>query len=142
VWDYYATGDRSTAKIYVVNQSAQPLQHAIVSVAYYALDGSRKFFHDAGDINLGPHTSSEAMAIVRIKDAGPVYFVKCELRDISGSVIADNTYWSSRVDDDLGSAFHGRSIQDQFGAMGRPLGAQYHAAGACEGLRQALGRQR
>jgi exo-1,4-beta-D-glucosaminidase len=102
VWDYYATGDRSTAKIYVVNQTDQPREHATVSVAYYALDGTRKYFNEAKEVNVAPHTSAEAMTIPRIKDLGPVYFVKCNLRDSAGKSVVDNSYWSSSTDDDLG----------------------------------------
>ena len=35
VWDYYATADRSTAHVYAVNQTAEPLRHVTVSVAFY-----------------------------------------------------------------------------------------------------------
>jgi exo-1,4-beta-D-glucosaminidase len=102
VWDYYATGDRSTSKIYVVNQTDQPQEHEVVSVAYYALDGTRKYFNQVKDVAIAPHTSAEVMSVARIKDVGPVYFVKCELRDPAGNILADNSYWSSSLDDDLG----------------------------------------
>src|SRR3984893_2578989 len=102
VWDYYATGDRSTSKIYVVNQTDQPQEHEVVSVAYYALDGTRKYFNQVKDVAIAPHTSAEVMSVARIKDIGPVYFVKCELRDPAGNILADNSYWSSSLDDDLG----------------------------------------
>ncbi len=104
VWDYYATGDRSTSKIYVVNQTDRAQEHATVSVAYYALDSARKYFNEVKDVHIAPHSSPEVMAVPRIKDAGPVYFVKCDVRDAAGKVIVENAYWSSSADDDLGDS--------------------------------------
>jgi exo-1,4-beta-D-glucosaminidase len=102
VWDYYATGDRGISKIYVVNQTEQPQEHETVSVAYYTLDGTRKYFNEVKDVTIAPHTSAEVLSVARIKDLGPVYFVKLELRDTTGNMLADNSYWSPQLDDDLG----------------------------------------
>ena len=102
VWDYYATGDRATSKIYVVNQTDQPREHETVSVAYYTLDGTRKYFNEVKDVAMAPHTSAEVLSVARIKDLGPVYFVKIELHDTAGNMLADNSYWSPSLDDDLG----------------------------------------
>jgi exo-1,4-beta-D-glucosaminidase len=102
VWDYYATGDRSTSKIYVVNQTEQAHQHGTVSVAYYTLDGTRKYFKEVKDVNVLPFTSAEVLSVARVKDLGPVYFVRCELHDAAGNLLVDNSYWSSSMDDDLG----------------------------------------
>ena len=102
VWDYYATSDRSTAKIYVVNQTERPQENLTVSVAYYAIDGTRKYFNELKNVNVAARSSAETMTVARIKDTGPVYFVKCELRDATGKVVAENSYWSSTLDDDLG----------------------------------------
>jgi exo-1,4-beta-D-glucosaminidase len=102
VWDYYATGDRTQAKIYVVNQTNSPQEHKTVSVSYYALDGTRKYFNEMKDVSMAPHSSVEVMTVPRIRDVGPAYFVKCELRDASGNKVVENSYWNSSVDDDLG----------------------------------------
>jgi exo-1,4-beta-D-glucosaminidase len=102
VWDYYATGDRSTAKIYVVNQTDSPEENVTVSVTYYALDGTRKYFNELKNVNVAARSSAETMTVARIKDTGPVYFVRCDLRDETGKMIAENSYWNSSVDDDLG----------------------------------------
>ncbi len=102
VWDYYAIGDRSSAKIYVTNQTSEPLQHLTVSVAFYTLDGSRKYSRDVKDFSLGPDTAAEAMTVARMANLGPVYFVRCEVRNAANAVIASNVYWESATDDDLG----------------------------------------
>src|SRR6202022_4959112 len=44
VWDYYASGDRSRAKMYVVNQTSKPLSHLKAAVEFFNLDGERRFF--------------------------------------------------------------------------------------------------
>ena len=45
VWDYYAGGDRSKAKVYVVNQTAEALSGLKVAVEFFDLDRSAKIFH-------------------------------------------------------------------------------------------------
>ncbi len=102
VWDYYATGDRSTAKLHVVNQTLEPREHLTVSVAYYSLDGSRKYSNEVKDFRIAASSSAEAMSIPRIPDSTSTYFVRCELRDAAGSLLAQNAYWASTTDDDLG----------------------------------------
>ncbi|MBZ5706523.1 MAG: beta galactosidase jelly roll domain-containing protein [Acidobacteriia bacterium] len=102
VWDYYATGDRNTAKVYVANQTLEPLNHLRVSLASYSLDGGRKYFNEVKDFSIGPSTSAEAMTVGRIANVGPVYLVRCELRDANNKLLADNVYWESITRDDLG----------------------------------------
>ena len=102
VWDYYATGDRQTAKVYVANHTDQAGAHWTVLLSYYSLDGVRKHFAEAKDVSVPPQSAMEVMSLGRVKNVGTVYFVRCELRDQSGQLLADNTYWSSNTDDDLG----------------------------------------
>ena len=107
VWDYYATGDRSTAHAYAVNQTAAPLQHAKVSVEFYNLDGTRKNGTSsspiANDINVAPYSSVPALSVPRIPSLSPTYFVRCLLTGPDGKLLAENIYWQSHSDDDLGS---------------------------------------
>ena len=42
------------------------------------------------------------MSVPRIPTHSPVYFVRCELRDETKSLVADNVYWQAKQDDDLG----------------------------------------
>ncbi len=102
IWDYYATGDRSTARIHVANQTLDPLKHLTVSTAYYNLDGARKYFNEVKDIQVAAGGSVEAMSVPRIPGLNSTYFVRCELHDATGMLVAQNAYWSSPADDDLG----------------------------------------
>jgi exo-1,4-beta-D-glucosaminidase len=102
VWDYYATGDRSTAKLYVANQALDPLEHLTVSIAYYSLDGSRKYSNEVKDFRIAASSSAEALSIPRIPATSSTYFVRCELHDAAGALLAQNAYWASTTDDDLG----------------------------------------
>ncbi len=102
VWDYYATGDRSTAKVYVTNQTSDALRNLTVSTAFYTLDGKRKYFREVNDFGIGPGAAAEAMTVPRGTGLGTTYFVRCELRDAGHALLADNVYWESAADDDLG----------------------------------------
>jgi exo-1,4-beta-D-glucosaminidase len=101
VWDYYATGDRSSAKVYVVNQTSEP-RELKVSLAFYNLDGTRKFFKEVNAFRIRAQTSAEAATVGRIPGLDSTYFVRCELRDENDNLLIDNVYWASATDDDLG----------------------------------------
>ncbi len=101
-WDYYATGDRNTARVYVGNQTFDALKHLRVSLAFYNLDGTRKYFNEVKDFSVEPSASAQAMTVGRIAGLGSTYLVRCELRDANHALLADNVYWESSTDDDLG----------------------------------------
>jgi exo-1,4-beta-D-glucosaminidase len=103
VWDYYATTDRSTAHLYAVNQTAEPLRHLSVSVAFYNIDGTPKYANETKDLEVAPYSSIAAMSVARIPGLSSTYFVRCRMSAANGTVLADNTYWESTTDDDLGS---------------------------------------
>jgi len=103
VWDYYATADRSTAHVYAVNQTAEPLRHVNVSLAFYNIDGTRKYANETKDLEVAPYSSVPALSVARIPGLSSTYFVRCRMSAADGSVLADNTYWESTTDDDLGS---------------------------------------
>jgi exo-1,4-beta-D-glucosaminidase len=102
IYDYYATGDRSTAKIYLVNQTLEARNHLQVSVKFYDLNGTEKYGKQATDVNLGANTSTPVMSIGRVAGLTSTFFVRCELRDVANVLLADNVYWQSTTDDDLG----------------------------------------
>lgn len=102
VFDYYATGDRKTAHIYVVNQTLKPQKGLKASVHYYNLDGSVKFSKEVGDLSVAPNGRDRIMSIPRIAGVTPTYFVRCRLAEANGTPIVDNLYWQSTTDDDLG----------------------------------------
>jgi len=103
VWDYYATGDRSTAHVYAVNQTGEPLRRVKVSVSFYNVDGTRKYVDETKDLEIAPYSSLQAMSVGRIAGLSSTYLVHCQLNGADGSVLAENTYWESTTDDDLGS---------------------------------------
>jgi len=110
VWDYYATGDRSTGHVYAVNQTAEPLQHVNVSLAFYNVDGTRKYAKESKDVEIAPYSSLSALSVARVSDLSSTYFVRCRMSAADGTVLADNTYWESTTDDDLGSPKNDRQF--------------------------------
>jgi exo-1,4-beta-D-glucosaminidase len=108
VWDYYAGGDRSKAKLYVVNQTAEARSKLKVAVEFFNLDGTRKYFTEISNFSIGPNTSREAITVPRIPNLDPTYLVRGVLMDSADKdkdkVLAENVYWESTTDDDLGEA--------------------------------------
>ena len=102
IWDYYATGDRSTAKVHVANQTLAALEGLTVSVSYYGLDGAQKFLNEVKDVRVEARSSGAVMSIPRVSGLSSAYFVRCEVRDATGKAVAENAYWTSGADDDLG----------------------------------------
>jgi exo-1,4-beta-D-glucosaminidase len=103
VFDYYATGDRGTAHIYLVNQTLTNHGGLKATVRFYNLDGSVKFSKELRDLSIGPISRQRVMWIPRILGMTSTYFVRCQLADASGETIVDNVYWQSTTDDDMGS---------------------------------------
>ena len=118
VWDYYATGDRSRAHIYAVNQQLDPLNNVNVTVRFYNLDGTQAYLAEAKKLSVPSNSSVPALTVGRISGLSAVYFVRCQMRDAAGKVLAENVYWESLVDDDLGPATN----DDQFAAKWVQLG--------------------
>jgi exo-1,4-beta-D-glucosaminidase len=102
VYDYYAGGDRTKARIFVVNQTLTPLSGLQASVALVDLDGVVKFSTKAAPVDARPNSSVVALEIPRVKELTPVFFVRCQLREPDGRLLADNVYWQSATQDVLG----------------------------------------
>lgn len=102
VWDYYATGDRSTAHFYAVNQSLAPLERVSVTVRLYNFDGTEKYTSQARDLSVGPGSSMDVLRLPRVSGLTAVYFVRCQLTDAEGHLLAENVYWQSQKDDEIG----------------------------------------
>lgn len=111
VWDYYATGDRSTAHIYAVNQQVAALNNVSVNVRFFNLDGAQKHFAEAKNINVPSSSSMEALSVPRVSGLSPVYFVRCQMTDTAGKILADNVYWESPGGDDVGPASNDRQFE-------------------------------
>jgi exo-1,4-beta-D-glucosaminidase len=102
VWDYYATGDRSTGHVYVVNQQLEPLNDVSVAVRFYNLDGTQKHVSETKNVSVPPSSSVDALKVSRVTGLSPVYLVRCQLIGSSGKLLAENVYWQSQVDDEIG----------------------------------------
>ncbi len=104
VWDYYATGDRSKARVYVVNQTSEARSHLKVAVEFFNLEGKRQYFTEISGFSIAPNTSREAMTVARVPNLAPTHLVRAVLMTAADKVLAENVYWESTTDDDLGSA--------------------------------------
>jgi exo-1,4-beta-D-glucosaminidase len=104
VWDYYATGDRSQAKLYVVNQTSEVRNNLRVAVEFFNLDGTRQYFSEVGGFSIAANTSREAMTVLRVPKLASTYLVRAALMTAAREVLAENVYWESTTDDDLGTA--------------------------------------
>jgi len=103
VWDYYATGDRKTAKVYAVNLTQEAQEHLKVSAEIYDLNGARRFSKEVPEINLAAGTSTEVMTMARDSKLDSVFFVRLRLKDARDAVLAENVYWASNTDDVVGN---------------------------------------
>ena len=101
VYDYYASGDRNTAKIYVTNQTLETRDHLKVSVRFYNIDGTQKYSKEVRDVSVGPNTGVQVMSLPWPKNVSSTFFVRCKLQDSSGASIVENIYWQSTVNDEL-----------------------------------------
>lgn len=109
VWDYYATGDRSSAAVYAVNQTPNLLHRANMRVRVYDLQGTEQY-SASKVIDLKPFSSLLALTVPRPPKMSAVFFVRCEMLNEQGAQLAENVYWQSPNDDDIGP----KSNDDQF----------------------------
>ena len=109
VWDYYASGDRSAAAVYAVNQTPNPMHHSTVRVRVYDLQGAERYSSSKA-VDLTPFSSVPAMKVPRMSQIGTVFFVRCELLNEQGTQLAENVYWQAPNDDDIGA----KNNDDQF----------------------------
>jgi exo-1,4-beta-D-glucosaminidase len=117
-WDYYAPGDRSAAHIFAVSQQPDPLNNVSVTVRFYNLDGAQKYFAEAKNLSVPPSSSAQALTVGRIPGLGAVYFVRCQMTDAAGNVLAENVYWQSQVDDDIGPASNDSQFETKWAQLG------------------------
>jgi exo-1,4-beta-D-glucosaminidase len=102
VFNSYATGEHSQAKIMVVNQTPSEVRGLRVRVRVYDLDGKIRDDRSSDGLQVPYNDAAEVMLLPRYPDSSPVFFVRCQLFDSSGTLVVDNTYWQSQKDDDLG----------------------------------------
>jgi len=102
VFDSYATGDNSQARIIVFNQTPDDVHGLRVRIRVYDLDGNIRDDRSANDISVPFNGTNQVMLLPRYPESSPVFFIRCQLFDESGKLVVDNTYWKSQKDDDLG----------------------------------------
>ena len=103
VFDSYATGDNSHARIIVFNQTPINVHGLRVRVRIYDLDGKVRDDRSANGISVSYNGTDQVMLLPRYPESSPVFFVRCQLFDRNGKLIVDNTYWQSQKDDDVGA---------------------------------------
>jgi exo-1,4-beta-D-glucosaminidase len=102
VFDAYATGDHSQAKIIVDNQTPTEQKDLRVRVRVYDLQGKVREDRHAENVQLAPGGAVQVMTLPRFPDSTAVFLVRCELFDGNGKKIVENVYWQSQKDDDVG----------------------------------------
>jgi exo-1,4-beta-D-glucosaminidase len=120
VFDYYATGDNSQARIIVFNQTPGDMRGLRVHVRVYDLDGKVRDDRSTNGIAVPFNGATQIMTLPRYPESSPVFFVRCQLFDDTGKLVVDNTYWQSQKDDDLGARSHDQVMtlrQDKWADM-------------------------
>jgi exo-1,4-beta-D-glucosaminidase len=102
VFDAYATGDHSQAKVIVFNQTPGDVRGLRARVRVYDLNGKVLDDRSADGIQVPFNGASQLLTLPRYPQSTPVFFVRCQLFDNTGKLLVDNTYWQSQKDDDLG----------------------------------------
>jgi exo-1,4-beta-D-glucosaminidase len=113
VFDSYATGDHSSAKITVVNQTQTDQRNLRVRVRTYDLRGNLRADQSAGNVFVSSGGALEVMTLPPGPADSSVFFVRCELIDPSGKPIVDNVYWQSQWPDDVGSPDNDEAFDSQ-----------------------------
>ncbi|HXA12130.1 MAG TPA: glycoside hydrolase, partial [Mycobacterium sp.] len=103
VFDSYATGDQSSAKVTVVNQTQTDQRNLRVRVRFYDLQGNVRADQSADNVFVSSGGALQVMTLPRGPADSSVFFVRCQLIDGSGKPITDNVYWQSQWPDDVGS---------------------------------------
>ena len=103
VFDSYAAGDHSQARIIVFNQTPGDVRGLRVRTRVYDLDGKLRDDRSADGIEVPYNGAKQVSVLPRYPGNSPVYFVRCQLFDRGGKLVMDNVYWQSQKDDDLGA---------------------------------------
>ncbi len=102
VFDSYATGDHRLAKVTVVNQTPRDQEDLRVRVRIYDLRGRVREDRAADNLSVTSGGAVQAMTLPQGPRDSRVFFVRCQLFDNTGEVVADNVYWQSQQRDDIG----------------------------------------
>jgi exo-1,4-beta-D-glucosaminidase len=102
VFNAYALGDHSEAKIIVYNKTPGDVRDLRARVRVYDLNGKVIDDRSADSIQLPYNSAKQVISLPRYPKASSVFFVRCQLSDSAGKLLVDNTYWQSSKDDDMG----------------------------------------
>ena len=102
VFDSYATGDRSQAKVTLVNQTPNDVTNLRTRVRVYDLKGALRDDRTSASLAVPSGGTTLAMTLPREARNSRVFFVRCEVLDAGGKVLAENVYWQSQRNDDVG----------------------------------------
>ncbi len=102
VFDSFATVDHSQANIKVVNQTPDERDGLRVRTRIYDVDGKLRDDRSVVGIRVPSGGAVHILSLPRPENPTPVYFVRCELFDATGKALAENVYWQSTTNDDLG----------------------------------------
>jgi exo-1,4-beta-D-glucosaminidase len=102
VFDSYADGDHSKARIIVFNQTPGDVRGLRVRTRVYDLDGKLRDDRSVDGIEVPFNGAKQVSTLQRYPESSPVFFVRCQLFDRDGKLVVDNVYWQSQKDDDLG----------------------------------------
>jgi exo-1,4-beta-D-glucosaminidase len=102
VFDSYATGDHGQARITVVSQTPMQQKNLRVRVRVYDLQSKLREDRHAENLQVEPGGAVQAMTLPRFPDSSDVFFVRCQLLRSDGKLLAENVYWQSQKDDDVG----------------------------------------
>jgi len=86
----------------LVNQTPDDRSDLRVRVRVYDLQGEIRDDRTTERLDVASGGSVDAMTLPRVARDSSVYFVRCEVIDDDGSVVAENVYWQSQQRDDVG----------------------------------------
>lgn len=101
VFDYFASGDHSKARIAITNEHMEPQHGLRVRVRFYDLAGRVRFDRTVSGRDVPAQDAVTALEVPRPRTISSTYFVRCELFDAGGARVADNVYWQSTTLDDF-----------------------------------------
>jgi exo-1,4-beta-D-glucosaminidase len=102
VFDSYATGDHSQARVTLVNQTPNDVTNLRTRVRVYDLHGKLRDDQTSENLAVPSGGATLAMTLPRQARDSRVFFVRCEVLDAAGRVVANNVYWQSQRNDDVG----------------------------------------
>jgi exo-1,4-beta-D-glucosaminidase len=73
-----------------------------VRVRVYDLQSKLREDRHAENLQVEPGGAVQAMTLPRFPDSSDVFFVRCQLLRSDGKLLAENVYWQSQKDDDVG----------------------------------------